>query len=226
MSDTLTLTQEELDAKIAEANAGLAKKRDELLSEAKRAKEEAKATKEALEAMQQKMAELEQKAAAKDAGVSEEKLRELTERARADMERKYAPLKEQVEALSAQLGQKDGELRSLRLDSRVKDIMGKGGARSERVNDLFRLTADRYDLTDDGDVILKDKREVPLDKYVREELANEYPEFFSGSGSSGGGASRSAGGAGGAVRTIAAGDNDAFLANLDAIAAGTAKVSP
>jgi hypothetical protein len=54
------------------------------------------------------------------------------------------------------------------------------------------------------------------------------PDFarnFEGSGSSGGGAPRSNAGGGGGVKTIAAGDNAAFLANVDGILDGTVKIA-
>lgn len=54
--------------------------------------------------------------------------------------------------------------------------------------------------------------------------SDEFAPAFRGSGSSGGGASKSSGSAAGA-RVVPAGDNAAFLANLDGIAKGTTKVA-
>lgn len=54
--------------------------------------------------------------------------------------------------------------------------------------------------------------------------STEFAPAFRGTGSSGGGASRSAGGASGA-RTVPSGDNAGFIANLDGIAKGTTKVA-
>jgi len=52
----------------------------------------------------------------------------------------------------------------------------------------------------------------------------EFAPVFPGTGSSGGGATKSSGGATGGSRVIAANDNSAFLANLDAIASGSVTV--
>lgn len=219
-----TYTEDEVAARIAEANRALEKKRDELLTEAKAAKKAAADLREQHEQATARLQELEQNMAAQSAGVGDEKLKELREQMRADFERQYTPYKTRVGELEASLGEKDSKIRELLLDNNVKDILGKAGARAERVEDLFRLTRDRYDLTDSGEVILKDNREVPLDKWAREELSNEYPEFWNGSGSSGGGASRSTAGGGGNVRTIAAGDGAALLANLEGVAKGQVAV--
>lgn len=54
--------------------------------------------------------------------------------------------------------------------------------------------------------------------------STEYAPAFRGTGSSGGGASRSAGGASGA-RVIPAGDNAALIANLEGVAKGTTQVA-
>ncbi len=54
--------------------------------------------------------------------------------------------------------------------------------------------------------------------------STEFAPAFRGTGSSGGGASKSAGSASGA-RVIPAGDNNAFIANLDGVAKGTTKVA-
>jgi hypothetical protein len=64
-------------------------------------------------------------------------------------------------------------------------------------------------------------------KQLVDELKQD-PDFarnFEGSGSSGGGAPRSNAGGGGGVKTIAAGDNAAFLANLDGILDGSVKIA-
>ena len=220
-----TYTEDEVAAKIAEANKALERKRDELLTEAKNAKKQAAEIQTQYEQSMAKMQELEQQMAAQSAGVGDEKLKELREQMKADFERQYAPFKSKVGELEDALGQKDGKIRELLLDNRVKAEYAKHGARAERVDPLFRLTNDRFDLTDDNEVILKDNREVPLDKYIREDLSSEFPEFFNGSGSSGGGASRSAASGGGSVRTIAAGDGAALLANLADVASGKTKVA-
>jgi hypothetical protein len=52
----------------------------------------------------------------------------------------------------------------------------------------------------------------------------EFAVLFPGTGSSGGGASRSSAGGGGS-KTIQAGDNASFIANLEKIAKGEVKVA-
>jgi hypothetical protein len=112
-----------------------------------------------------------------------------------------------------------GEVRGLKLDTVVKGLMGKAGVRPERIDPLFRLTAERFDLTDDGDPMLKSSAKE-LDKYMAEDLKTEYPEFFQGSGSNGGGASKSNGGAGGAGPKVIGNTPAELMANIEGLAKG------
>ena len=102
--------------------------------------------------------------------------------------------------------------------------MSKSGVRAERVDALFRLTGDQFDLTEDGQPMLRDRMGTPVEKFITDDLSKAYPEFFTGTGSSGGGASKSAGGASGNPRTIAANDGKGFLANVEAIAKGDTRM--
>jgi hypothetical protein len=203
--EPITLTQEELDAKIAEATAAataaLVTKRDELLAETKAAKEAARAVKAQL-------AEMETATKAMKAGISSQEL----ERLRAEVDGQYRPV---VEALKA-------ENRRLKLDGVVKEQMARGGARADRIEALFKLTAGEYDLTDDGQPMLRERPGTPIEKFIAEDLKAQYPEFFDGTGSSGGGAPKSV--ASGAVRVIPAGDPLAFGKNAADIASGKAEV--
>jgi hypothetical protein len=133
---------------------------------------------------------------------------------RNDLEREYLEVKTERDQLAR-------DKRALQLDDRVKGLMAKSGVRAERVDALYRLTGERYDLTSDGQPMLKDRVGTPVEKFIAEELVKEFPEFYMGSGSNGGGASKSAGGAGGGLgRSIAAGDlsQKGFLENVEAIA--------
>jgi len=199
--DKIELTQEELEAKIAEAVAPLIQKRDELLGETKSAKEAARAARAAL-------TEAETAAKAMKAGISSQEL----ERLRAEVDAQYKPV---VESLKT-------ENRRLKLDGVVKEQMARGGARADRIEALFKLTAGEYDLTDDGKPMLRERPGTPIEKFVTEDLKAMYPEFFEGTGSSGGGASKSV--ASGAVRIIPADDPVAFGKNAADIAAGRAEV--
>ena len=218
---SVVYTQDEVEAQIAEKNKGLEENRDKIRSELIAAKDALRGF-DGIDAKEYKtlkahVAELEQAAKAEKAGVTSDELKRLRNEVREDMEREYSDLRTSNTDLSTRL-------RSLQLDSQVKAEMAKAGARAERIDALFKLTADRYDLTDDGAPILLDRPGTQIDRYVTEDLQKEFPEFFKGSGSSGSGASKSAASGGGFVNTIPAGDNDAFLANAEAIIAGSVEV--
>lgn len=220
--DPKTYTQEEVDALIADRNKALEAKRDEALTEAKNAKKALKAyegigdAEEARKALAE-LADLRGQKKAEKAGITAEELNKLKADMRKELEGEYSPFKTTAEKLAS-------ENRMLKLDNVVKQQMGRGGVRSERLDALYKLTGDRFDLTEDGKPILKENAARDLDKYVVEDLSKEYPEFFNGSGSSGGGAPKSNAGGGGVVRTIPAGDQAAFLANAEGIAKGTVVV--
>lgn len=228
MADSKTFTQEEVDAllqeKLADAKAGNDKAFSELWEEAKQAKAKARAfdglDPEAAKNALAELTSLKQQKKAEKAGISSEQLAEIRNAVRADLEKDYAPRLAMADKLA-------GENRTLKLDNVVKNMMGKAEARAERIDALYRLTSDRYDLTDDGKPMLKDRMGTPVEKYIAEDLRKEYPEFFQGTGSSGGGASKSNGGAGGVAGRIAApvggrfGDD--FMRNLEAAAKGNAE---
>jgi hypothetical protein len=218
--DDKTYTQEDFDKAVEEERSKLVANRDKALDQAKAHKRELDELKRQHEELQETVRNLEQEAKAKAAGVPDEKLHEIREQIAADEARRWSNVADERDALKEQLAGAQGRIRELTLDNVVKGELGKAGAKADRIEALFKLTADRYELTDDGTVIAKDHRDVPLVKYLGTEVASEYPELFNGSGSSGGGASRSAGGAGGQTRFIAAGDKDAFMANLEGVASG------
>ena len=205
MADPKTFTQDELDAAVQKATAPLIAKRDELMDEVKETRRDMKSVKAQL-------AELEQEKKAGGKGITADDLKKMREEVRVDLEKEFAPHKEKAEALTA-------ENRRLKLDNVVKAAMAKGGARADRIDALFRLKQDEFELTDDGQPMLKNRKGTPVEKYVSEDLKTEFPEFFAGTGSRGGGASRSSAG-GGSSTTIAADDGKAFLANLEGIKKG------
>lgn len=204
MADPKSYTQDELDAAITKATAPLIAKRDELMDEVKESRRDMKTVKAQL-------AEIEQERKAGGKGITADDLKKMRDEVRADLDKEYAPHKQTAEKLAA-------ENRTLRLDNVVKAAMAKGGARADRIDALFKLTGDRFDLTDDGQPMLKDRKGTPVEKFVSEDLKAEYPEFYTGTGSKGSGASKSA--AGGGTKTIAADDGKSFLANLDGIKSG------
>lgn len=86
---------------------------------------------------------------------------------------------------------------------------------------------EKYVGDEKGNAMVADAQGSPMstDVFVDQVLKSKFPGAFLGSGSSGGGATKSNAGGGGGVKTIAAGDNAAFLANVDGILDGTVKIA-
>lgn len=224
-----TFTQEQVDAMIAERLAseveGLKKSQAQLLKEKKDAQARA-ALFEGLDpdeakTLKAKLAEMETQAKATAAGISSDQLAKLRQEAEQTYEKKYGPVLTERDQLKQ-------EIRALKLDSVVKGLMASKGARAERIDALFTLSRDRFDLTDDGKPMVKDATKE-VGQFIAEDLLQTYPEFFQGSGSSGGGASKSNGGAGGVVTRIAAPTNGVFgsefLQNLEGLRTGKTSIA-
>jgi len=220
-----TFTREQVDEMVKEALADAKASNDaafqSLWSEAKAAKAKAKAF-DGMDAQEVReklgrLSELEHETKAKKAGITKEQMDQMRRDIRDELEREYTPHREKAESLNK-------KVRELQLDNVVKGLMGKSGVRPERIDTLFRVASDKFDLTDDGSPMLRDNPGRDVGKFIAEELGKEYPEFFQGSGSSGGGAPRSTGGAVGGVRSISADDGSAFISNLEGIARGTVVV--
>jgi len=111
--------------------------------------------------------ELEELQKAKAAGITDEQLAKL----RQEIAAEKAPLEEKV-------AKYEQELRTLKLDSRIKSLLGEAGANPARLDALLKLTLDRFDLSEQGTPIVKDKPAVDLGKYINETVAKEYPELF------------------------------------------------
>jgi hypothetical protein len=128
----------------------------------------------------------------KQAGVSDAQLKKIRLEVREELEKEYTPTKTNLEKAQA-------DLRTLRLDNAVKGMFGHKDVRvrGERHDTLWKLIADRFDLTDDNKPFLKDKPGTPIEKYLADAVKKEYPEFFEGTKAEGGGA----GGAGGTGTT-------------------------
>lgn len=114
-----------------------------------------------------KLKELEETAKAKASGVTDEQLAKL----RADIAAEKAPVEEALAKAAA-------ELRSLKLDAHVKKLMLDAGANPKRIDALFKLVGDRFDLNESGTPILKDKPTTTLAGYLKETIAAEYPELY------------------------------------------------
>lgn len=221
--DAKTYTQEEVDALLTEKVGEV----DGLKANTKKALDEVKAARQKLAAYEgldpdeakqwkAKLTELEQKSKADAAGITAETLAKLRQETAAEFDKKFGPVVDENGKLKA-------EIRGLRLDDRVKSQMGKAGVRPERIDALYKLTQGAFDLTDDLQPMVKDSTKE-VSKFIGEDLLKEYPEFFQGSGSSGGGASKSTGGTSRVGPTRIANDPASLLANIDRLAKGEVTV--
>ena len=155
----------------------LAKVREELKEEQK--------TRKKVEA---ELKEASRKQEASEAGVPEEKLKDLEEKIRADIRREVDAEMEALQTKLSDLETYPGRVRELLLDRNVKDAMLEAGVRPDRVDALFRLTSDEYDLTDSEKPMLKNHPTKALKVFMEDNLKKQYPEFFAGTQAGGGGA--------------------------------------
>jgi hypothetical protein len=221
---TETYTKEQVDEMVA----GLKRNRDEALAEAKAARSLAKkyegldpeAAREALaqreeierkKALEEGNLEAWKKQIADAAQKGVEAERKRAEKALAALEkRKVATLTEALAKAEAVPGFMD-----------LLTLKGSASVRIRETDDGF----EEYVCDAKGNELVADATGSPMsvEQFVQAVLKTQYPDAFKGTGSSGGGATKSTGGAGGAKR-IASGDNAAFLANLDKIASGEVEV--
>lgn len=227
-----TYTQEEVDKLVAEQTAGLKANRDELKKEAATAKarlagydgvdpEEFKRLKAASEEADRK------KAAAEGDFKSLEK--QMAERHQAELAAKEGRIGKLNKALEKRL-----------IDAQLTTHLAEQGAKPEFLR-LLKLEGARYlkvvETDDDyveqvidpasGARLVADGNGTPMSvaDLIGKTLKTQYPDAFTGTGSSGGGAAKSnAGGGGGASKTIAAGDMKALLDNAAGIAKGEVQV--
>lgn len=227
--ESKTYTQEEFDAMLAEQLDGLKKNRDELAREAKAAKaslksydgvdpDEFKSLKTAAAAAEEKRAAAAGDFASLKTQMADAHKKELDARdvklAKYDAALKQRLVHDELRrAISEHKGLAD-----------MQDLLVEHGAKHVRV----RETDDGFEayVADDrGNPRIADGSGTPMGigDFVKSTLVAKFPRAFEGSGSSGGGATKSSGGAAGVTR-IAAGDNKAFLDNLDGIASGKVEV--
>lgn len=219
-------TQDEIDALIEAAKAGLVANRDEIKREAAAAKK--------------KLAEYE--------GVDPVEFKALKEaaieadRKKAAAEGDFKSLEKQlIERHATELGAKDTRIGKLNkalekrlIDAKLAEALAKHEAEPTMLK-LLQLEGRQYvrvrETEDDfeeyvvdakGNPLIADGKATPMtvDDLVAQNLKTQYPGAFKGTGSSGGGASKSIPGGGGGVKTIAAGDEKAFIDNLAEIASG------
>ncbi|MBA3890554.1 MAG: hypothetical protein H0X64_08480 [Gemmatimonadaceae bacterium] len=149
--------------------------------------DETKAEKRKRQELEEQVAELQRTKAAADAGVTGEKLKEIE----AGIEKKYAKDRERADAAEARL-------KTQSLSTALSKAMDAAGVRPERKEALERLVGDKFDLTDDGKVFVKDDASLGLDAFFKDAVKKDYPEFYTGSQAAGGGAAGAASGGGGA----------------------------
>lgn len=136
-------------------------------------------------------AEAELEAKAKKAGLTDEQLVKLRADVRADIEREYASkaLQDLPEGWAAR---NEGtrlmsDLRTLRLDQQVKALAAPH-LRGEKLEQWWKLNADRFDLTDDGKPMVRGAPGKEVATFIAEDLKKEIPEFYKGTQAAGGGA--------------------------------------
>jgi hypothetical protein len=223
-----TYTQAEVDALIAEQTAGLKANRDELLKESKKAREALKNYE----------------------GVDPEEHRRLKDAA-AEAERKKAAAEGDFKSLEAQLVKKmaDAEAKFAAEQTRLRGSLDKYLIDAEAVRELAahsdspalllpHIRGQMRVIEQDGAFVArivdaagnvrigKGQGSAPMTLgELIEDMKQDrtYAPAFRGTGSSGGGASKTTAG-GGLASVVAAGDDRAFLANLDGIAKGTVEV--
>ncbi len=227
MAEPTTYTEEQYNAMIAERDA-LKANRDEVLKEAKAAKaalknydgvdpSEFKALKDAAAAAELKKAQAEGDFSALKKQLVDAHATELASEKAKTNKAMAALEKRKVAQLTDALVKAD--VRKDMLDLLV--LKGSASVRLREGEDDY----EEYVADEKGNPLVADGSGTPMTvhQFVEKNLKAQYPGAFNGSGSSGGGAIKSSGGASGA-KTIAAGDNAAFLANLDGIASGSVEV--
>lgn len=199
-------TQEEVDALIAERESGLKANRDEALREAKQAKaalknydgvdpEEFKRLKKAAEEAEVR------KAAAEGDWKALEK--QLIERHQSELTGRELREKKLESALTKRLT--SDELRKALTGKAVPEMMEllvEHGAKYVRVRETDE-DFEQYVSDEKGNPLVADGQGTPMtvEMFVDQQLRQKFPGAFLGTGSSGGGASKSVGGATG-KRTI------------------------
>jgi hypothetical protein len=218
-----TFTQEEVDALIAERNTGLEANRNEALGELKKLKAQLKqydgvdpdkykelAT--AAEEAERKRAEI--------AGDWKSREAQLVEKFGKEIEGREARIKGLTGALESYLIDAEASKEIASLKGSVKGLLPHIKPHIRVVEQDGKFVSQVVDANGNPRIGDAKGNAMSISQLVEEMRSdNELARLFEGSGSSGGGASKSAGSAGGA-RTVIAGDTNGFIANLEGIASG------
>lgn len=139
---------------------------------------------EAAEANAKKAAKALKDLERKGDGATDEQLKKLrediTKEVRAELDEEYKPKLTEAEALK-------GENRSLKLEGVVKKMWLDANVLPDKVDRLWKLHADEYDLTSEGKPSVKGKATADVTKHSAA-IAKQYPEWVSGTKATGGGA--------------------------------------
>jgi len=223
-----TFTQEELDAKVAEITRGLKENQQKAMDQVAELRgklkgfegidpETYKTLVTAHEESQRKQAEEAGDFAAREKQLVEKHTKEL-------------------DALKAELAEERGATERYLIDASATSALAEAKGSPKVLlphikahTRIFRENGERVvQVVDErGNQRITDGKGTPMTIGDLIDELKADPDFarnFEGSGSSGGGASRSTGGAGGR-HVVAADDNDAFIANLEAIAKGEVEVA-
>ncbi len=194
-----TYTQAQLDAEVA----GLKSKNQELLGSLAGVKEKLKAW-DGLEPdkVRQLIADREKDSRGSDGegdkgNLGNKDFERILEKRAKEIEGKFAPVVEE-------LGKTKARLRTMQLDDQVKSAALKAGMLPEDVDDemdiLLRGRAKRFDLNDDGKVVVFDDQGDPTGKTPEQWFSEVYkgkkPKVFAGTGGPGSGSRGSDGGGG------------------------------
>ncbi len=229
-----TFTQEEVDALVSETTAGLKSQQTTLLDEAKKAKT-------ALAAFDG--FDLEEFTRLKEA-------EEVAKRQKALGEGDWKTLEHNqneahgkvVEAHGVQLAERDahidklvGALQKHLVDAELTKAISAAKGDAALLLPHARAFVQTRETDEGFEVFVTDEKGTPLvsdgqgtpmtmAQLVEGKLVDEYPRAFEGTGSSGGGASKSSAGGQRIAGTIAADDGGSFMDNLDGIAEGKIQV--
>ncbi len=240
-----TFTQEQYAAMVAERDAVIAN-RDTILGEAKEAKETARAAKEALlkfddvdldELKRLRKAEAEaERTKARDAGDWDRREAQLAKEHEAQMAEVVGLHNTKVEGLEAENKGLRGDFQERFLHAEAVDAISAAGGRTKVLlphieSQLSLIKGEdgkhRVRVVDaEGKVRIGGDQGLPMTigqlvGEVRDD--EEFMQNFDGTGSSGGGASKSSAGGGG-TKVVAAGDEMAFMSNVEGIASGEVTV--
>lgn len=217
-------------AQVEKETAGLKANRDEILAEKKRVEKRLKELPEDFDPEEYKNLRAAQVKAAEDRAKAEGNFKaletQLTERHSKELAKREAREKSLTSALEDYLIDGAATRALAEAKGAVDLLLPHVAAQMAVIEEDGRFVAVVVD--DHGNPRLSEQGK-PGTRMTVEELVQamkadqRFGRGFEGSGVSGSGASKSEGG-GGTVRVIPAGDNQAFLDNLDAIAAGKVRV--